>query len=299
MELKGILVPIITIFKKGDQSIDYDGVRKHVDYLISKNVHAIIANGTTGDFFSLDHEEKKRVAENVVQQVQGRIPALVGTTSLTTTECIELSKHAEGIGADGVMIAPPFYMPLTKNAVFNHYEMVSKSISIPILLYNNPLCTGQNLTPSIIAELTQIENIQYVKESTGSMTVDNLQQMIWNTKHTVKFFCGEEHMAVQALSIGADGLIMGHGNGIPEYFVKLFELMNEGKVEEAMNMQYRLFPLWDFTNRYEENIYNSTVKSVVKLRGVGDVTEARSPMIPLNEKQERELENALKESGLL
>jgi 4-hydroxy-tetrahydrodipicolinate synthase len=299
MNLEGIIVPIVTIFKNGAQSIDHDGIKNHADYLVSAGVHAIIANGTTGDFFSMNHEEKRKVAETVVKQVQGKVPALVGTTSLTTVECVELSKHAEGLGADGVMVAPPYYMPLTKDAILHHYEMVGKSIAIPILLYNNPLCTGQNLTPGMVAELSTIKNLNYVKESTGSMTVDNIQQMIWKTKHKVKFFCGEEHMAMQALSIGADGLVMGHANGIPEYFVQLFNLMQENKFKEARDMQHKVFPLWNFTNQYHEYIYNSTVKSVMKIRGLGDVTETRSPIIPLNKRQEKELEQVLQESGLL
>ena len=299
MELTGVVVPIVTIFSEDGASIEYGSIEEHADYLIGAGVNAIIPNGTTGDFFSLTKEEKKSVAEKVVKKVRNRVTVFVGTTSLTTKECIEMSKHAEQIGADGVMIAPPFYMPLTQDAVCEHYEMVSKAISIPILVYNNPLCTGQNVTPDMLKRLHESAGIKYVKDSTGSLTVDTIQNIIWKTKGAVKTFDGEEHLAMQSLLEGAEGLVMGHANGLPDYFVKLVKHIKNGRVDEAKKMHYNMFPLWDFTNKYDKYIYNSVVKSVMKLCGRGNVTHTRRPIVPLNGEQEALLRGILVKVGVV
>ncbi len=195
------------------------------------------------------------------------------------------------------MIAPPFYLPLSDDELCGHYEALSRSITIPIMLYNNPLTTGQNVTPSLIARLSASMGLKYVKESSGN--IDAFQTILQKTNRTVNVFMGEENLAVLGLFLGASGLVMGLGNGIPEVFTALRDFIQKGLVDEALRLHLKMLPLYSYANRMHEFGYNSVVKSIMKLRGRGDVTSTRRPILPLTRAQENGLEAVLRDLELM
>ena len=296
MELEGLFVPVVTIFKESDGAVDHARIAEHVRYLLGAGVDGLVALGSTGDFSALLPEEKELVVKTVLQASAGKCPVVAGATSLTTRECLENAQKAESLGAAAVMIAPPYYLPLSDEEICQHFEAISRKLSIPIVLYNNPLCTGQNVTPALIARLHQSIDLSYVKESSGN--IDAFQNILRRTDGRLRAFMGEEHLAFEALCLGAKGLIMGLGNGLPEVYRSLLRSTKDHQYDEARSLHLRMLPLYEYAGRFHDFGYNSVVKSVMKLRGRGSVTHTRRPLLPLNAEQEKQLARILAESGV-
>jgi len=233
-EIKGIFTPMLTIFKK-DGSIDEESTRSHVNYLIGQGIHGIIPCGSTGEFVAMTEGEKKKVIKIVIEEVGGRIPVYASTGSYSTQLTVELSQYAEEIGADGVMIITPYYLPRKEDEIYEHYKAISESIDIPIMLYHNPHFSGITLTDDFIAKCYKDGLITAVKEGEGETgRIFNLRN---KTDDNFKIFYGFDETVVEALMMGADGWVAGTSNMIAKYCVKVFELAGEGdKYEEAKEL---------------------------------------------------------------
>lgn len=293
--LRGLLVPIFTIFKENEE-VDYDRIIQHVEYLIESKVSGLIPNAGMSEFFNLSNEERKKIAEVIVKQVNGRIPVIIGTATNATRECIELSKHADNIGADGVMVLPPFCIPLSNDEFCLHYEMISKAIDIPIIVYNSPLVSYTNIDADLLLRIINVAgNIKYVKDGSGSLT--NIQDILYKTRFEIGVFAGEEVIFLEALYIKASGMISGLSNAIPEIFTEMFKLFENKEFAKALDFHYKFLPLFNYVcfNKY---CGISICKSILKLRKK-DVGIARMPIIPLPYEEEKKLEILLKESEII
>lgn len=294
-KMKGVFVPLITIFKDSGE-VDYNKIKDHVEYLINSGVDGLIPNAATSEFFDLSNEERKNIAETVVKQVNGRIPVVIGTAANATKECIELSKHADYIGASGVMIVPPYYVPLNEDEICLHYEMVSKEINIPIIVYNSPIVSYTNIGPDLLLRMISVaSNIKYLKDSSG--TVTNIQDILYRTKFEIGVFVGEEVIYLESLYAGATGMISGIANVMPEILTEMFSHFENKEFVKAFDLHYKFLPLFNFAcfNKY---CYISVVKSISKLRKK-DVGITRMPIIPLPPQEENKLEVLLKEGGII
>jgi len=289
--LSGLITPIVTIYKNNGDGIDYEKMEEHIEFLLSRGVNAIIPSGSTGDFFNLNNIERKKIAETVINKVNNKIPVFIGTSALTTKEVIDLSLHAESVGASGVMISPPFYMPLSDEEIYHHFFSIAKELTIPIMIYNNPVTTGQHVTPGIIKKLKENANIVLLKDSSGS--VENFQNTMIETKFGIDIFIGEELISVECMLIGAKGIISGLSNAIPEVFIKILELIKNNKYSEAAAIHYKLLPLYNFSNLFHSFNYNSVVKSLIEIRGLKQVTASRLPLMPLSKKYDSELKKIM------
>lgn len=167
-KLEGIIPVLITPMKK-DESIDLDGLKKLIDHLLVRGVHAICCNGSTGEFSSLTIGEQKRIIRATIEHVDGRVPVIVGTTHTSTRVAIELSRFAQALGADCVQVAPPYYGNMGQGSLFAHYESIANAIDIPVMIYNDPPISHNDVLPQTIAKLSKIDNIRYVKESSGNL----------------------------------------------------------------------------------------------------------------------------------
>lgn len=295
-EFQGLFVPTITVFKEGDQSIDHAAIQEHVDHLIATGVDGLIPNGSTGDFHLLTLEERQKVAESVIARAAGRVPVIVGATCLSTAEVIRVSLHAQERGAAGVMVAPAFYLPMSRAEILAHFQSVARAIKIPLVVYNNPLCTGQHVSAEMIAVLEKSVGVRYVKESSG--VFDNFQQILVSTGQRVKVFMGEEALSLEALLMGAAGLIMGLANAIPDRFVEMLKAVQRGDIAQARLLHYQTLPLYYLANEGATHNYNSVIKSVIKLRRGKGVTSSRAPSLPLTDPQEGKLAELLDRIGL-
>ena len=168
--LQGTFTVMVTPFSEDGRHVDEDAIRRFVEWQIHHGVHGLIPVASTGEFLSLSDAERRRVAELVVKQVDGRIPVLVGAGAENTWDVVRYSREAEDLGADGVLIIPPFYSTPTDDELYEHYAAVGAAISIPIMLYNNPATSNVDMLPPLVARLSEIDNVSYIKESTMDAT---------------------------------------------------------------------------------------------------------------------------------
>src|SRR5699024_1452230 len=172
----GVFPPISTIFDE-NANFDKKGMGRLIDYLIQKGVNGLLVLGSGGEFSQMPFDMRKEVAEFSISYTNSRIPVLIGTGSLSTKESVLLSQHAQKKGADGVVVLNPYYWPFSKRDLLQHYKSISESIDIPIILYNFPSLTGQDLYPELVLELvSENKNIVGIKDTIDS--VEHIREMI-------------------------------------------------------------------------------------------------------------------------
>ena len=163
---KGSYTVMVTPFR-ADGSLDERTLRNFVDWQIEQGTQGLIPLGSTGEFLSQTREERRQVAAIVVEQAKKRVPVIVGTAAEWTKEAVAFSREAEEIGADGVMVVPPFYSSPTPDELFEHYRKIGEALTIPVMVYNNPFTSNVDLKADLVARLSRIDNVRYIKESSG------------------------------------------------------------------------------------------------------------------------------------
>jgi len=227
------------------ETIDERRLRQVIDYQIEHGVHGICVLGSTGGNGSFSDEEMRSATEIAANHAAGRISVVAGTGARTTSACIALSKHAQAVGCDAVMILPVSYWPLTPDEVFAHYERVAAAIDIPICVYNNPWTTGVDMKPEFLARLTALNNVSCIKESTGDLTrITAIRRL---TKDQVTIVAGWESSSLQAFMAGATGWAPVCTNFVPGLAMRFFDAaVRRRNAVEAGLLWDALFPICDF-----------------------------------------------------
>lgn len=290
----GLYVPIITPFKEGGE-VDQSGLRKNIDWYLELGVQGIICTGSTGAFDALTDDEMKTVFKITIEQASGKATVLAGTGATTTQKCIELSKFAESIGMEGVMIVPPYYCTPCPDELYHHYEAVAQSIGIPIMVYNNPRRAGVDMSPEWLAKLgKEVEKACYVKESSGDCR--RVSQIISLTGNSMGVFIGNDDLSLMGLLAGAIGWVGTAANIIPEQALNLVQAVDKGDVRRARELFYHLLPLFELIKRSGKFV--SVCKAGLDMRGhVGGTL--RRPRLPLAREEENQLRLFLKDLGIL
>lgn len=287
-DLKGICVPVCTPFDPSGDRVDEGALRAHVDRMIDAGVPIILSCGGTGEFAYLTEPERRQVHGIVGKQIRGRAGFIAHGSAISTRDAIENCKAARDLGADAIMLLPPYFEGPTMDGVMRHFEHVARSVDRPIVVYNIPQNTNRDITPDRFARLRQIDNIQYIKDSTGDLT--RIQQLVATGG---KVFNGADTLAFPALVAGCAGCIWGGVNAMPREAVQLYELVTSGKLAEAAALWQRVLPAQIF---YWTHDYNTSVKAATNLLG-GSVGVCRLPALPLSDKDLAELTSALSELG--
>ncbi len=283
--LQGICTPVCTPFSGPHQELDEDAFAKHIDRVVASGVHIVAVCGGTGEFAFLTGGERLRMAEIAAKRVKGKAKLIVQTSGIRTQDAVSFSKHAEELGADALLILPPYFEGPDVEGVVWHYEQISEAVKTPIMVYNIPVHSGFDVTPEVYKRLSAIPAVQYIKDSTGDMM--RTEQLI---AQGANVFCGCDFLAPYALISGALGCFWGGSNFMPNEAVRLYNLYKEGNYAE-------LFTLW--SKMKASNIflwttnYNSAVKAAARIRG-NDLGTCRLPVQPLGEAALKELEAALK-----
>jgi 4-hydroxy-tetrahydrodipicolinate synthase len=239
---RGTYTVMITPFSE-DGALDLPKIRRFVDWQIAQGIHGLIPLGSTGEFLSLSDEEHEAVSETVIRQAAGRVPVLIGTGAEDTRQVVRLSRRAEAQGADGVMIIPPFYSTPTEDELYHHYKTVANAISLPIMLYNNPATANVDLTPSIVARLSEIDNCRYIKEST--LEVTRVRDIIQLCGERMTVFGGI--LGFESFVEGAAGWVAVASNLAPGPLAQLFRLVADaGRIAEARALYLQYLPLIRF-----------------------------------------------------
>jgi 4-hydroxy-tetrahydrodipicolinate synthase len=234
-----------TATKNDGEEIDEKRLLETIDYQIENGVDGICIFGSTGGNGSFTDEEMKRATALAAKHINGRVPLVAGTGARTTTACIALSKHAEHVGCDGVMVLPVSYWPLTPDEVFDHYERVSRAIKIPMCVYNNPWTTGVDMKPEFLARLTKLDNVNCIKESTGDLTRITAIRLL--TKDQVTLIAGWESSSLQAFMAGASGWAPVCTNFVPDDAMRFFTAaVQKRDAPTAQTIWDKLFPVCDF-----------------------------------------------------
>ena len=288
-ELAGICVPICTPLDPGGEGLDEAALRAHVDSMIAAGVHIILVCGGTGEFPYLRPAERRRIAEIAGRQIDGRAGFMVQTSGVSTSETIEACKHAQGLGADGIMVLPPYFEGPERRGVLWHYEQVARAVDLPLMVYNIPQSTTIDITPDLYAELLQIETIRAIKDSTGSLI--RIEQLL-AVGGTV--FNGADPIAFAALLAGCPGCVWGAVNAMPRPAVQLYELVAAGDLAGARAVWRRMLPAQLF---FWSHFYTASVKAATNLSG-RPVGPCRKPVQPLTPDEQRGLLRALEPLGI-
>ena len=233
--MNGVIPAMITSFNK-DESINKEGIRKTVDYLVSQKVNGLYITGSTGETFLMSQQEKKNVIEIIVEEVNGRVPVIAHIGSIGTKITTELGEYAEKIGVDALSALPPFYYSFSNDEIFNYYKDISNSSNLPITVYN--ISHAHLMDLDMLKKLASIENIKGVKYTAS--THFNFNKIKKEIGESFKIYSGMDEMALSGLIAGADGIIGSFYNLMPEMFVNIFQQVQKNKIIEAKKTQEKI-----------------------------------------------------------
>jgi dihydrodipicolinate synthase/N-acetylneuraminate lyase len=294
VQLKGILVAVTTPFTADATAVDERTLVDQVDRLIDAGVHGLVPCGTTGEFTTLSPQEYRRVLELNVTAAAGRVPVIAGIGSLSTQGAIDLAQHAEQIGADAVMVVPPFYDPLDFTALKAFLTAVAESISLPVVYYNVPGATGIRLTADQIAELGDIDGVDYLKDTSGDAVT--LTDLLINRADKIKAFNGWDTLTFFGLASGAEATVWGAANLVPELAVALWEALAEKA--DLVRGRELWKDLWAISDFLESVNYVAGVKAGLELVG-HPAGPARFPVQPLPSEERERFAAILAGAGVL
>ncbi len=285
---EGVLPAIITPFKRNPaMSLDVPGLEQNIGFLLSCGIHGIVPCGSTGESATLTFEEHEKVIRVTVDKTNGKIPVLAGTGSNNTAEAIRLTKAAKDLGADGVLVISPYYNKPNRAGLVKHYTKLA-DLDIPVVVYNVPGRTGQNLEPDLIAELAQHPNIVGVKEASGN--IGQISRIIEETQdEDFVVISGDDNITVPIMALGGAGVISVAANVDPKRMVAMYEAMRNGDYQKALVLHFALSPLF-------RSMFIDTnpipVKKAVELAGMA-AGPVRLPLDELDEKRTEQLKKIL------
>ena len=280
-------VALVTPFNKNNE-INFEKLRELLEFHIANRTDAIIVVGTTGEGATMSDEEKLATIKFSVDVVKKRVPVIAGTGSNNTSHAIWLSKEAEKLGVDGLLVVTPYYNKGNENGIYNHYKAIAESVKVPIVLYNVPGRTGVNLSVGIVKSLAQIENIVALKEASGNISY---AAKIAREVPEIDLYSGNDDMTVPILSLGGKGVISVSANIIPEIVHNMVMAFMNKDTDKAKELQLKYNDLVDALFIETNPV---PIKEAMNFLGY-DVGECRLPLGLMNDKNKEILYNILKE----
>lgn len=288
---KGCCTAMSTPFTS--DGINYPEFKKLINDQIDAGIDAILVCGTTGESSTMTETEKKEAIKFAVEVANKRVPVIAGTGGNNTKSVIEMSKYAESVGVDGLLIVTPYYNKTTQAGLVAHYSAVASSTSLPIILYSVPGRTGVNISPETCLELSKIENIVAIKEASGNLSqVAKIAALCGDNLH---IYSGNDDQVLPTLSLGGLGVISVISNLAPAKFTKMTHDFFEGKFEEAKKVQLESIELIDALFCEVNPI---PVKAALNMMNY-DFGTPRLPLIEMSPKGKERLEKALKNYELI
>ena len=290
--LRGSIVPVVTPFKDGQ--LDLDGLSRLIDWQIANGTHGISVTGTTGEPTSLTMDERKLVIRTAAEAVAQRVPFIPGTGSTNHAETLELSRYAESLGVDAILVITPYYNRPSQQGLFLHFDAVAKSVGVPVILYNIPGRTAVNLEIDTVARLRDANrNLIGVKESNKDF--EHINRLLHRMGRDFLVYSGIELLCFPILAIGGAGYVSATGNLLPREVASLYDLVCAGRWQEAQDLHYRLLPLNDAVFM---EINPVPVKTALGL--LGRISpEVRLPLSPMSESNLARLRAVLANYGLI
>ena len=289
---KGSLVALITPMT-ADGGLDEDAFSRFVEWQIREGTKGIVPVGTTGESPTLSHDEHKKIVEIAVKVSAGRVPVIAGAGSNSTSEAIDLTRHAKAAGADAALVVTPYYNKPTQEGLYLHYKAIVDAVDLPVFIYNIPPRSVVDMSVETMARLSKLKNIVGVKDATASLTRP-LHTTIACGADFIQL-SGEDHTALPYLAAGGHGCISVTGNVAPRLCSQMHAAWQTGHVAEAMHIQARLVALHD-AMFCESN--PGPVKYGASLLGFG-ADHCRLPLAPVAETTRTRVRAAMVSAGLL
>jgi 4-hydroxy-tetrahydrodipicolinate synthase len=291
MKLEGTTVAMITPFTRED-TVDEDGMRENINYLLERGVNGLLAAGTTGESATITHQEQKKMMEILVDEVKGKAAAIAGAGSNSSKEALDLVKYAEDVGADYALVITPYYNKPQQHGLYEHYKMLSESVNIPIIIYNVPSRTGTDIDVETIGRVAQLDNIVAIKEANPDL--DKVSQIIHKLdslglRDDFSVLSGNDNLTLPMISQGCKGVISVVGNVDPARMSEMVKTAMEGDFKRARELHYELYDLMKVLFVESNPVPAKTALNMMG-RPAGHV---RMPLAPLKDKSQEKLRKAL------
>lgn len=292
VRFRGVGPALVTPMVEGG-GVDLDGFTRHVERMLAGGVDFLVPCGTTGESATLTPSEQRAVIARCVEVAAGEVPVLAGAGSNNTADAALLARGAAEAGAQGVLVVTPYYNKPSPDGLVLHYRAVAEA-GLPVILYNVPGRTGQNVPPDVILRVArEVPGVVGVKESSGDLTAT--MTLVRERPDGFAVLSGDDHLALAAVACGGDGIISVVANEDPAGMARIVHAAAEGDLEAAREAHYRLLPLIH-ANFMESN--PAPVKTALSLMGKME-PHLRLPLAPVRPATREALERILKEAGLL
>ncbi|MCP4328684.1 MAG: dihydrodipicolinate synthase family protein [Alphaproteobacteria bacterium] len=280
----------VTPFTPDGSAIDVPALKNFLDWQLTAGVPGLIILGTTGEFLTVSDDERRLYVETTVNHIDKRVPVLVGTMNAHTPTAVRYSREAEQLGADALMILPPYYYTPTEDEIFNYYKAICDAVTIPIMLYNNPFTSNVDMSAKFIGRLTRaFEQVRYIKEA--SMDVGRVFDIIEATEGVMNVFAGER--VVESYALGAVGYVNPYGNYIPRASTGFCDFIVDGRVEDAKRIQHLIDDMQAIIQEghptYGHQCYSKALAAVAGYP-VGDVRPPLTTFAELGEEGRQRVE---------
>src|SRR5690242_658877 len=290
-KFRGSFTALVTPFKNG--SLDEAAFRALVNWQITEGTHGLVPVGTTGESPTLSHDEHNKVVEWCVEQARGRVPVIAGAGSNSTAEAVELSQHAEGAGADAVLVVTPYYNKPTQEGLYQHFKAINDAIGIPIIIYNIPARSVIDMSVDTMARLFECKNIAGVKDATANVVRVSQQRATIGPEFNQ--MSGEDGTALGFMAHGGHGCISVTSNVAPRLCAEFQNACLKGDYAGALKLQDKLMPL-------HQNLFVETnpapAKYALSVLGRCDDT-VRLPMVSLSDASKAKVRDAMRHAGLI
>ncbi len=291
---RGVGTAIVTPFKAGE--IDYKSYDRLVKFQIDNGVSAIFVLGTTGESPTVESDESARLIDRTVELCNGHAEIVVGAGTNSTKKTLELVKHAEKHGANGVLVVTPYYNKPTQNGLYEHYRYISEHTALNVIIYNVPGRTGVNILPETVYKIaSDCKNVRGLKEANADINQVDMDILTLKSINDFRIYSGNDDSAFHLLCSGGDGVVSVASNIIPKEMSEMCEFVFEGKIEKAREIHLRFF------NFFKALFVESNpipVKAALEMRGFIK-NELRLPLVTANEKTVEMLKSAMKKSGIM
>ena len=297
MKFEGTYVAMVTPFTK-DLEIDEEGFRSNINYLIDKGVNGLVGAGTTGESATVTHEEHQKIIDILVEEVDGRVEAVAGTGSNSTSEALSLTKYADDAGADSALLITPYYNKPQQHGMIQHYGTIAEAVDIPLIAYNVPSRTGINMDVETIVELAKIDGVDAVKEASGS--VDKVSDIYKALTHEgledeFSILSGEDSLTLPLMAVGATGVISASANVDAKRMVLMVDSILNDDYTRAMELHYEMVELIRALFIESNPV---PVKTAMNIMGLPS-GPLRQPLAEMKPENVEILKKALKDSELI
>ncbi len=272
-----------------EDGVNLEEFKKLIEFQIEEGVDSIIVCGTTGESSTMTKEEKIKTIKCAVETSNGRVPIIAGTGSNNTNQAIEMSKLAESLGVDGLLVVTPYYNKTTQEGLITHYSAIANSVNLPIILYNVPSRTGCNILPKTCYELSKIDNIVAIKEASGNLS--QVAEIAYLCRDNLSIYSGNDDQVLPVLSLGGKGVISVLSNIYPKIVHNMVTYFFDGKLNDAIDIQLKSIPL---INALFSEVNPIPVKAALNMVGY-NFGKPRLPLVEMSDKGKellkKELEN--------